>query len=741
MSVESIRWTSKSAVRRTILLGLIVTAASLLEAQEFSFQRLVSPFPIQQTDHKGQTIEYTFPFLGGLNAPRPQFVDIDGDGDLDLFLQERADELMFFENVGTGETYEFQWVTDRYRQLDVGNWFKFVDLDTDGDPDLFAESPFSLIRYLQFESDEDQFVVVTDTLRDTQGNLIFFDVSSTPDLTDIDCDGDLDLFIGRQTGTISHYDNTGIDAAGAPRFQFITDQFEGITIIGESPAQLTRIDSGRPTSHGSNALTFVDYDADEDTDLFWGDFFEPSIVLLENIGTCTDPDISITTRRFPAPVPLLSAGFNVPRFADIDTDGDFDLFVGILGDAFLTGPNSGANFYFYENFGAPGQPIYSLVETQFTPNVDIGLHSIPTFVDIDTDGDLDLFLSNEEDPADNLQSHLYFFENEGSASLPAFSLKSNDFLSFDLGLNFAPAFVDIDHDGDQDLFVGEWDGKLNFLPNNGTSEAPVFDTVEENFAGIDVGNNCTPVFADIDNDLDFDLIMGERLGKIVLYRNQGTQEEPTLQADTTIFKDINVGQYSAPAFGDIDGDGDQDLLVGSDDAGLFFYRNVGTRGQAELTLDPALAVNVDRRATPVAADLNADGDLDLILGGRSGGLMFFDNRMIVSSIEPRQQKPVVPSTIRLLQNHPNPFNPETTISYSLSLTRDQLGEFHTLAIYNLLGQRVRRWSLPNAQIDLQKSIRWRGLNDSGRSVPSGLYFYQLQVDSHTKLTRKLLLLQ
>ncbi|MCG8605156.1 FG-GAP-like repeat-containing protein, partial [bacterium] len=411
------------------------------------------------------------------------------------------------------------------------------------------------------------------------------------------------------------------------------------------------------------------------------------------------------------------------------------------GDAFLTGPNSGANFYFYESFGTSGQPIYSLVETQFTPNVDIGLHSIPTFVDIDADGDLDLFLSNEEDPEDNLQSHLYFFENEGSAGQPAFSLKTDDFLNLDLGLNLTPAFVDIDHDGDQDLFVGEWDGKLNFLRNNGTAEAPAFDTAEENFAGIDVGNNCTPVFMDIDSDLDFDLVMGERLGKIIFYRNIGSREEPAFQADTTIFREIGVDLYSAPAFGDMDSDGDQDLLVGSDAAGLFFFRNVGTPAKAEFAFDPALSVDVDRRAAPVAADLDADGDLDLVVGGRSGGMMFFHNRKIVSSIAPREPMPIVPTIIRLLQNHPNPFNPETTITYSLSFKRDQLGESHTLTIYNLLGQRVKQWRIPNTQAEFQNSIRWRGLDDSGNSVPSGVYLYTVRVDSQTKLTRKMLLLQ
>ena len=63
---------------------------------------------------------YDPPFLGGFNVPRPQFADIDGDGDVDLFIQERSGELMLFENVGEPTRPEFVWRTDRYQDLPVG---------------------------------------------------------------------------------------------------------------------------------------------------------------------------------------------------------------------------------------------------------------------------------------------------------------------------------------------------------------------------------------------------------------------------------------------------------------------------------------------------------------------------------------------------------------------------------------------------------------------------------------------
>ncbi|HEV2671211.1 MAG TPA: FG-GAP-like repeat-containing protein, partial [Gemmatimonadales bacterium] len=105
-----------------------------------SFERLVSPFPV--TDSTGRA--YALPFVGGFEHPRPQLLDIDGDGRLDLFLQENSGQLELFQQRADGG---WQLTTDRYQGLDIGEWYRFVDLDGDGLYDLFTESPLSDIRY------------------------------------------------------------------------------------------------------------------------------------------------------------------------------------------------------------------------------------------------------------------------------------------------------------------------------------------------------------------------------------------------------------------------------------------------------------------------------------------------------------------------------------------------------------------------------------------------------------------
>ncbi len=73
--------------------------------------REIVPFPVRDAGGRA----YDHPFLGGFDVPRPQLVDIDGDGDNDLFVQERTDELIFFENVGSPEAPRYEWRTSRYQ--------------------------------------------------------------------------------------------------------------------------------------------------------------------------------------------------------------------------------------------------------------------------------------------------------------------------------------------------------------------------------------------------------------------------------------------------------------------------------------------------------------------------------------------------------------------------------------------------------------------------------------------------
>ncbi len=571
------------------------------------FERQIYPFEVR--DASGRP--YDHPFLGGFNLPRPQFADIDGDGDFDLFVQEVTGRVKFFEHIGTPEEPRFRWRTDHYGGLDIGEWYRFIDLDEDGDLDLLAEELFSYVRYFRNDGtpQEASFSLVTDSLKDAAGVPLFADRQNIPNLTDIDCDGLIDLFIGRIDGTVIRYESVGRDDVGLPRFQLVTERFEDIEIV----AQIG-------TMHGANTLNFNDVDGDGDEDLFWGDYFEPGLLLIRNTGSCASPSFRNEPLSFPLDDPVRTSGYNDPVFADLDGDGDDDLFIGVLGGAFNPNHTASDNFYHLE----VEDGVFTERTRRFLYGIDIGNESIPAFADLDADGDLDLLLSNKIASDDFETARIYHFENQGTATEPSFQLIGP--LDIDGQFHYAPALADFDGDGDLDMLLGTWNKGLSFYRNTGSAEAPAFTLEEETYIKLTRGSNSTPALVDIDADGDLDLFVGESSGELNFYRNTGSAEAPTFELVTDNFDDIDVGRRSAPTFIDLDRDGDQDMVVGREADGLAFFRNDGTPQEAAFVPDSSFALPVPIYTIPAFPDIDADGDADFFSGGIGGGLVFFENR-------------------------------------------------------------------------------------------------------------------
>ena len=689
------------------LLFFLFLPAPSLHAQPFV--RSVAPFPVVGTDG----VAFTYPFLGGLNVPRPQFADLDGDGDLDLIVQEVTDQLMFFENTGLPDAPRFTWQTDRYKGLQVGEWARFVDLDGDGDLDLLAETPSSHVRYYRNDGSREApaFTLAADTLRDTDNNAILSERQNVPALADIDCDGRVDLFLGTNTGEISYYAHEGLDADHTPRFRFVTDTFQDILVIGGAGKQVSE-------RHGANALAFHDLDRDGDPDLLWGDFFEPGLIFFENTGTCMEAQLVRASTGFPFNDPLQSSGFNAAAPADIDNDGDVDLLVGILGGAFGAVTTTANNLYFYENIGPDG---FALRTRRFLDGLDVGTESRPAVGDLDGDGDADLLVGNSIDPVNFGSGRLIYFDNQGNASLPQLHRMPAPSLDPEDGFSYAPALGDLDGDGDLDVLIGRFGGQIESFRNDDPSGISyqgrlTYRRLNGTVVDIDPGSYSTPTLADMDGDGDLDLLVGENAGTLNFYRNEGTRAIADFAAvlpDGASYLGIDVGSRSAPAFADLDEDGDVDLLLGSENAELIYYRNDGTAVAAAFVPDPSLALPVGRLASPALVDLDADGDLDLFVGGEEGGLRYFENQRFGTA----REAPITRSgVVQLVANYPNPFRDATILSFEVAVAVPV-----RLAVFDVLGREV--------------AVLQVGLVPAGRHLtrfeaakrPAGLYLYVLTV--------------
>jgi hypothetical protein len=575
--------------------------------QTRSFARVVTPFAV--ADEAGRPFD--LPFLGGFDVPRPQFADIDADGDHDLFLQEFRNDLRFFENTGTATAPRYEWRTDRYGDLAVGEWYRFVDLDADGDLDLLAEQPFSNIRFYRNTGTKQAAAFEPGgTLNDTDGQPIFLDRQNIPAIVDVDCDGRLDLFIGRVEGLVTRYE---ADAPGSLKFAFLTDHFEDIEIIGRSP----ELEPGPSMRHGANALAFADFDNDKDLDLFWGDFFEPGVLLIENIGaTCSTPSFKVE----PVPVPYAdtrTSGYNAPMPIDVDFDGDLDLFMGVIGGANNPVTTAADNFYYFER---TAKDRFELRTRRFLHGLDFGSESVPAAGDLDGDGDLDLIVGNKIDGS-NDAGRLTILRNVGTRTAPSF--RQEPPLKLVEAYHLAPALGDLDGDGDLDLLVGTWNQDVRYFRNQGTVQEARW--VEEPALAITPprASLASPVLADIDGDRDLDLFIGTAAGAIVFYRNDGTAKGARWTLVTERLGEIAAGRRSRPAFVDMDGDGALDLVLGREEEGTMVFRNAGGRPGLRFVEDPSRNLPVPPMSAPIGVDLDGDGRPEILAGTVSGGLVYW----------------------------------------------------------------------------------------------------------------------
>lgn len=671
------------------------------------------------------------PFNGGLNNARYQFVDIDGDNDLDLFTFDSDTSLYFYKNTGTPQNAVYKLMTNRFQNLHFNNWFYFTDIDSDNDYDLFTGGELQTVKYYRNDGTTNTplYSLIINELRTYSDTVIYSESNCVPVFCDIDNDGDKDFFTGQSLGTITYYENIG--TSNNFSFKFITDIWEDLLIISPAFFSGTQIQNeDHLTSalnskfiagygsfpqhntdnerHGANSLEFADIDNDNDFDLFWGDLFSKGIYFIKNNGTPQNPDVAIVDSIYPHNTPYISQGYNSTRFADIDNDGDKDMFVSVL---YLS--QNSKNFAFYRNNGNASVPDYERKSNDYLNNLDAGGNSNISFVDIDNDGDKDLFIGDD-------YAKLSFYKNTGTSVYPAFTLVSDSLPLRSVSFNYAPAFADLDNDGDKDLILGSYiKDSLWFYRNTGTPENFNFALEARGYQiGItSLGQSSTPVLADIDNDGDRDLFIGATNGRILFYENTGTVSEFNFIFRTNFYNSIDVGDESIPRFFDFDSDGDLDLFIGRQDGMISYYRNEGTPSLPAFVLQTNnyKNINVHSNSCPEFTDIDNDTDPDLFIGNIKGGLYYFRNDDVIG-INNVSDK--VPSDFRLYQNYPNPFNPSTTIKFDLTSISNV-----KLTVYDISGKAVE--VLLNTRITPGSyEYTWNADN-----VASGIYFYRMETDN------------
>lgn len=372
----------------------------------------------------------------------------------------------------------------------------------------------------------------------------------------------------------------------------------------------------------------------------WGDFYEGLNTYTLNCTNCQCFPISNGNNKN-----TKHAGSSLMAI-DVDGDNDKDL---ILGDVNYN------NLNLLINGGDNQNALIVSVDTAFPQNntntIAADIHIFPSayFVDATNDGVKDVIItSNMQNNSENYES-CWLYENTGSSINPDLNFIQKDFLQgegLDFGENSHPTFYDLDGDGLLDLFVGNYGyhlangtpiSKIAHYKNTGSVQQAEFTLITDDFEGISSINlntnlntpalNLYPSFGDLNGDGEKDLIIGDSDGKIHLFTNNGG----SFSINTPNLNNIDVGYFATPQIVDVNRDGLRDLIIGNKKGTISYFENMGTQTNPDFTneitnwgtIDIDSAYVQDGFSSPKLIDIN--GDYHLFVGSFSGKTYLYNN--------------------------------------------------------------------------------------------------------------------
>lgn len=695
------------------------------------------------------------PWANGINHANFSNIDLNFDGKKDVVAFDRLNgfgtgRFRCFINTGTPGNVKYEPCLEcsYYFPPIVSHWALLYDYNCDGREDIFCStsggikvykntsvSPilsFTLVKPLIYADINPNGVPVMANLYTSSTGL--------PGIGDVDNDGDLDVLTFSPAGNlVQYYRNLAMETystcANDSLLFELSDNCWGkfseascsVNFNQQCGAFKNAVDPASKTYDSGAALTIFDSDNDRDKDLILGDITCNTVRYLHNTGDSLNPLITDSTKLYPNfPDKNNTTQINMNKFPcayflDVDGDNKKDL----IAAPNLSGRENTKSVWYYHNTSPTNTVNFQFVKNNFLQEdmVEVGQNSFPVLLDYDADGRKDLLIGTFGYFMDNsLMSRLTLYRNTGTLSQPAFSLITRDYAGLSTySLNgIMPAVGDVDKDGDVDILIGTSGGHIHWLKNTAGGGNPCnfssFITSAFSFTTANVV--AAPQLFDIDLDNDLDLLIGTKNGRIAYYKNtgSGTPFVPGFSLVTNFFGGVDVKGNSS-LFG-LDGyavpffyndNAGMKLLVGSVSGALFYY-DVPADISTPCTLitAPANSFNEGVQSAPCFEDINDDGKRDLILGNAGGGLTYFSSTSTVVSVSNVSQ-----DQLSLIKIYPNPCDGFLTVQ-----TDSDNAEHTSVIFYDIFGSEILSTEF-NSNMDTIDI----------RTLKAGVYFVKVTANS------------
>lgn len=566
-----------------------------------SFERISIP-----VEANGENLAY--PFAGGLNAPQFSVADLDHDLRQDLVLFDRAGHVVLtFINEGSDGAPDYVYRPEYASNFpdSLTDWMLLRDFDQDGAMDLFCAA----------------FSAASQEIQVFKGYYDGFGLKFTPYLFNYpaSCEYCNPLYIFYPDENPAFWNNFPLNKGDIPSVDDI-DGDGDLDIIGFTAGATTTLTMLRNMAVEKGlGLEKLEY---EIYDRCWGRFYETGMERCVARLSC-HPDTCATECAFAPPPGAaeerdgLHPGATLTTY-DHDNDGDRDLLLANVSFPCVSQMING---------GTPQNAWMTSQDTAFpSGSVPIEVNTFPGtfYLDYDQDGKKDLIVAlNNPTSGEDRKGIWHYKNNATEAGQHQFELQSKSLFvddMIDIGTTAHPTFVDVNADGLYDLVVGNYgyysssnnqtfftNSRLYLFLNVGTPSAPAFELSDSDFAGLSIfapnDYDFSPAFGDIDSDGDLDLLVGNNIGGVYCYRNTAGPDQPmALQYDANpmwLAMDV-IGSVSAPIIYDLDGDGLVDLLMGERTGNINFFKNSGSPNAPAFPPTPTMQKigQIDARVPP-----------------------------------------------------------------------------------------------------------------------------------------------